>query len=195
MDGVLVAYTTNAGSTAEVAQAVGEEIARAGAPVHVRPLDEVAEIVGYRAVVVGAPMIMGWHRAARRFVKMHQGELARVKVAYFLAAMSLTQTDHHLGAVPLAVDPGLAKPPRQAGRLSFRERFCTLDEYVGPVLKAAPEVKPLGVGVFAGKLDPARLSWWQRLFVLRVVGAQPGEYRNWPFIREWARRLGEEIGR
>lgn len=195
MDKILVAYATNAGSTAEVAQAVGEEIARAGVRVEVRRLDEVAGIAGYGAVVVGAPMIMGWHRAALRFVKRHHHDLARVKTAYFLTAMSLTQTDHHLGEMPLAVDPGLAKPPKHPGRLAFRERFTTLDEYLRPVLKAAPEVKPVGVGVFAGKLDPARLSWWQRFFVTRIVGAHPGEYRNWPFIREWARRMGEEFGR
>jgi len=194
MNRVLVAYATNAGSTGEVAQAVGEELARTGARVEVRRLDETAGIDVYGVVVIGAPMIMGWHRAAMRFVKKHQHDLAKVKVGYFLTAMSLTQTDHQLPETPVAVDPGLAKPPKRSGRLSFRERWATLDEYLKPVLKAAPEVRPVGVGVFAGKLDPALLNWWQKLFVTKVVGAQPGDYRNWPFIREWASRLGEQIG-
>lgn len=191
---VLVAYATNAGSTAEVAEAVGEELTRTGAQVEVRRLDETAGIEGYGAVVVGAPMIMGWHRAALKFVRKHQHELAKVKVGYFLTAMSLTQTQHHLRETSVAVDPGLAKPPRRADRLAFRERYSTVDEYVGPMLKAAPEVKPVSVGVFGGKLDLTRLNWWQRLFVTKVIRARPGEYRNWPFIREWAARLGADIG-
>ena len=61
---VLVAYASNAGSTADVAKAVGEELARDGARVDVRSISELsgADVSGYDAVVVGAPMILGWHR-------------------------------------------------------------------------------------------------------------------------------------
>jgi menaquinone-dependent protoporphyrinogen IX oxidase len=87
------------------------------------------------------------------------------------------------------VDPHLAKPPNDPNRLSFKERYATVDKYLQPVLKTAPLVKPINVAFFGGKLDLYRLNWWQKLFVMLVVQAQPGDYRNWAFIREWATNL------
>jgi len=187
---ILVAYATNAGSTVDVAQAVGEELGKNGDQVEVSQVKDVTTIEQYDAIVVGGPMIMGWHRATVSFVKKHQQALSRVKVAYFLTAMSLTQVDYHNpGEMAIFVDPRLAKPPKDPKRLSFRERYAAVDEYLQPVLNAAALVKPVTVAFFGGKLDLFRLNWWQRLFVLIVIQAQPGDYRNWPFIREWAANL------
>ena len=71
---ILIAYTTNAGTTAEVAQAVGEELAKnTRLSVDVKRLEEVESIEPYSAVVIGAPMIFGWHRGARKFIKQTPG--------------------------------------------------------------------------------------------------------------------------
>jgi menaquinone-dependent protoporphyrinogen oxidase len=190
MKKILVAFATNAGSTADVAQAVGEELCKNGAEVEVRQINEITSLDSFDAVVVGAPMIMGWHRSALSFVKKHQLALSKVQVAYFLMAMSLTQAEHHDQAdMSIFVDQRLAKPPNDPNHLSFKERYATVDKYLQPVLKAAPLVKPINVAFFGGKLDLYRLNWWQKLFVMIVVQAQPGDYRNWPFIREWATNL------
>jgi len=187
---VLVAYTTNAGTTAEVAQAIGEELGKAGAQVDVRRLEEVTSLDPYTAVVVGGPMIMGWHSAAVKFVKKHQRALSQVPVAYFLTAMSLTQTgETSVDAVPIFVDAMLVKAPKNAARLSFQERYATVTNYLRPVLKAAPLVKPVSVGFFGGKLELYRLNLLQKLFVLLAIQAQPGDFRHWPVIREWAAGL------
>jgi len=190
MTAILVAYATNAGSTEEVAKAVAEELGKNGAQATVRRIDEVSSLEGYDAVVVGAPMIMGWHREAVKFIKAHEAALSTLPTAYFIMAMSLTQSgEGSIQGTPLTIDPRLAKPPKNAGRLGFKERYALPAKYVRPVLQAAPRVKPVSVAIFGGRLDLFRLSIWQRLFVMLVIQAQPGEFRNWPFIRQWAAGL------
>jgi len=89
---ILVAYTTNAGSTIQAAQAVSEGLSSTGTTADVRRLEEVADLAPYAAVVIGAPMIMGWHRAATKFVKQHAEALIQVPAAYYFMARSLTKT-------------------------------------------------------------------------------------------------------
>ncbi len=103
-------------------------------------MGEVTSIEDYDAIVVGAPMILGWMRSAKRFVHKHQDELVKKPVAYFLTAMSLTETrETAIDGIPIQVDPGLAKPPRNPKRLSFKESYALPFNYVRPILKAAPQ--------------------------------------------------------
>lgn len=190
MTKILVAYATMAGSTAEVAEAVGAEIAKSGAQVDVLPLSEVEALEAYAGVVIGGPMIMGWHRAARRFVKQHRRAFERIPLAVFVTAMSLTQTgETSVDGVPVYVDDDLPKPPATEGRLSFRERYAQLSKYLRPILSAIRPVKPVSIGVFGGRLEYGRLPWWGVLFCLFVVKAPAGDRRNWPAIRAWAAEL------
>ncbi len=134
MKKILVAYATMAGSTLEVAQAVGEEIAKSGLDVDVLPVGDVVDIAKYDGVVVGAPMIMGWHRGALRFLKKHRRALRETPLAVFVMAMSLTQSDDmQAGAVPVYVDDKLPKPPADPRRLTFRERYARLPNYLRPI--------------------------------------------------------------
>jgi menaquinone-dependent protoporphyrinogen IX oxidase len=154
-------------------------------------VEEVVSPDRYGAVIVGGPMILGWHRAARRFVSRHRGALQAVPVAYFCTAMSLTQPGENRWAdIPLALDPNLAKPPKDPSRLSFRERYASVGGYLRPILKAGGPISPVSVAFFAGKLDLMRLGLVAKLFVMLVVQARPGDLRNWPFIQSWATELG-----
>ncbi len=190
MKKILVAYTTNAGSTEEVAQVVAEEICRAGHAADVRRLAEVDSLTRYDGVIVGAPMILGWSRDAQRFVRRHQRDMAGKRVAYFCTLMSLTQTNQDtVGGVPVAIDPLLPAPPKNPGRLGIKEAYATLNNYLRPALRAAPSVKPVSIAMFGGKLEMFRLKWWQALFVMVIIQARPGDLRNWDFIRSWARGL------
>jgi len=139
---VLVVYATFAGSTVEVAQAVGEELGRSGLQVEVRPIGEVRDLRGYDAVVVGAPMILGWHRAALRFLRRHRQALQDKPLAVFVMAISLTESSETLlKGVPITLDEQLPKPPRRPGRLSFRERYATLANYLRPILYLMERLK------------------------------------------------------
>ena len=190
MKQILVAYATMAGSTADVAQAVAEGLASDGVQVDVLLLSEVTNLAAYDGVVLGAPMIMGWHRGALRFLRNNRGVFQRIPLAVFITCMSLTQSgETSVDGVPVYVDEVLPKPPESVGRLSFRERYARLANYVRPILKASGSVKPTSIAVFGGRLDYGRLPWWAVFFAMVIIQAPAGDRRNWTAIRSWAAGL------
>jgi menaquinone-dependent protoporphyrinogen oxidase len=190
MKRVLVAYATMAGSTVEVAQAVGEEIAKSGLQVDVLPISEVKDLQTYDGVVVGGPMIMGWHRDGLRLLKKHRQALQNIPLAVFVMAISLTQTgDTSVDDVPVYVDEKLPKTPANEEHLNLRERYARLSNYLRPIIKATRPVKPVRIGVFGGRLEYGRLKWWAVLFVMLIIQAPAGDRRNWSAIRSWAAGL------
>lgn len=187
MKKILVTYATMAGSTAEVARTVAEEIGEQGLQVDLLPLGDVQALEGYSGVVVGGPMIMGWHREAMRFVKGNRDVWEKTPLAVFLTAMSLTETgERNVDGLPVTVDEDLPKAPTDESRLSFRERYARLGNYVRPILKAA---QPVSVGVFGGRLEYGRLPWWAVLFAMFIIQAPAGDRRNWDAIGSWAAGL------
>ena len=192
MKRVLVAYATMAGSTMEVAEAVGEEIAKQGVQVDVQTISEITDLQNYDGVVIGGPMIMGWHRGAQRFIRKHRAAFQKIPLAVFVMAMSLTKTAEK-GDEGIVVDEGLPKPPADESKLTFRERYARLDKYLAPIFRAVRPAKPVSVGIFGGRLEYGRLKWWAVLFVMLVIQAPAGDRRNWDLIRSWAAGLPERM--
>ncbi|MET9392958.1 flavodoxin domain-containing protein [Streptomyces sp. NPDC006624] len=74
---VLVAYGSTNGSTAQIAEHIGEILAKEGLAVAVRPASEVTDLRPYGAVVLGGGLYAGrWQRDARRFARRHRKALA-----------------------------------------------------------------------------------------------------------------------
>ncbi len=193
---ILVAYATNAGSTEQAARLIAAELGQDGTPVDVRRVEEVKDLSPYSAAVVGGPMIMGWHRAASRFIRSHRRELRSIPVAYFLTARSLTRLNEtEIRGVPISVDPTLAQPPKNPNHLTFRENYSTVKNYIRPALNAGAGLRPVSVAFFNGVLAMSGLKAWQTLFVLLVVQAKPGGEYNEPFIRAWAKRIKPDLSK
>ena len=95
MSTVLIAYSTNSGSTEEIARAMGEAIASDGEQVDVRRLEEVTSVGGYAAVLVGAPMIFGWHQSATAFLHKHEYALSQAT-----GATGRSSSSGHIAGVP-----------------------------------------------------------------------------------------------
>jgi menaquinone-dependent protoporphyrinogen oxidase len=129
---VLVTFASKRGSTREVAEVIANQLRAAGQKVDLWPADVVGPLDAYSAVIVGGALYMGrWHRDARRFLKRHRDELARMPVAVF------------------AMGPATLEEKDVASSRKQLER----------ALRKAPEVRPASVAIFGGVVDPAKLRF------------------------------------
>jgi len=191
---VLLVYATRHESTREVAEAVAEELRATVGEVDLREASQAPAPAGYDAVVVGGPMIMGWHRQAVKYVRRYRRELAHVPTAFFVTAASLTEDGvDEVQGMPVFKDPWLVKKPRNAGKLTRKERYALPSHYLGGVLKKCAPLRPRTVAFFAGSLDLTTMNILEKLFVLLVIGVTPGDGRNWEQIRSWGAGLGEVL--
>jgi menaquinone-dependent protoporphyrinogen IX oxidase len=187
----LLVVATRHGSTREVADAIAEEMRALFAEVDVRDVKAAPPPAGYDAVVIGGPMIMGWHKDAQKYVRRHRDQLSSAPFALFVTAASLTEDGlDEVRGVPVAKDTWLVKKPRNADKLSRKERYALPSHYVGDILDVCAPARPRGVALFAGSLDLTTMNIFEKLFVLLVVGATPGDGRHFEFVHEWAAGLG-----
>jgi menaquinone-dependent protoporphyrinogen oxidase len=81
---VLVTAATKYGATAEIAAAIAEVLDEHGLEATVLPPDQVEEVDGYDAVVLGSAVYAGhWLKPARELVERHAGALASRPVWLF----------------------------------------------------------------------------------------------------------------
>jgi menaquinone-dependent protoporphyrinogen oxidase len=168
-DTILVVYATRYGSTQEVADKVAATLRESGLAVDVQPARQVRNLVGYRAVVVGAPFYVGrWLKDARRFLERHQAALAQMPVAIF-----------SLG--PVRADEGMAEARAQLD--------TQLSKY--------PWLKPVAAEMFGGKYDPERLRFPDNLLAAPSAsplhGLPASDIRDWDAIRAWASSLAGKL--
>jgi menaquinone-dependent protoporphyrinogen oxidase len=164
---VLVAYASYCGTTGGVAETIGQVLCDNGAAADVRLVKNVDDLSTYEAVVVGsATRSSSWWPEAIEFVERNKEELSRKPVAYFLTCLALYRDT-------------------EASRRVARN-------YMNPVLKEIPDVKPLDMGFFAGVLDYSRLNLMYRMVMkskMKKRGVPEGDFRNWNAIRAWARGI------
>ena len=162
---ILVAYASEYGSTAGVAEAIGKELCNKGAGVDVRLVKKVTDRSAYRSVIVGSPIFRGkWMSETVKFLKENSEILSKVPVAYFVVCMTMQkQTEES------------------------RQKALS---YLDPVRRSVPQVKPVQVGLFAGALHYDKLSWITRKIV-QSKGSPEGDFRDWDAIRAWAAHLDE----
>ena len=158
---ILVAYATRAGSTAEVADAIGKKLAAGGVMVDVKPIKKVQSIDGYQGVVLGSAIRAGNILPEMTdFVCTHKDELRKVPVAYFIVCFIL--------------------------RENTEENRKTANAYLDPL---RTEVTPVDVGLFTGKMDFSKLSFWETFIIKYIVKAPEGDLRDWQQINDWAANL------
>ena len=164
MKKVLVAYATKAGTTGEVAEAIGAELCNAGLAAEVLPAKEVQDLSPYDAVVIGSPIYVGkWLGDAAEFVARHQAALQQKPTAYFLACMTLHD--------------------------DTAENRATVGAYLQPQRDL---VTPLAEGQFVGTFVPQQHPLPFRL-MMKLMKSPSGDLRDWEAIRAWAQELAQTI--
>ncbi len=158
---ILVAYGTRAGSTSEIADAIGKKLAAGGVSVDVRSVKNVNSLGGYRAIVLGSAVRAGkLLPEVTSFVKTHKEELRKLPVAYFVVGMTL--------------------------REDTPEKRKIVNAYLDP-LRA--EVTPVDTGLFVGKMDYSKLGFFEKFIIKNLIKTPEGDLRNWQEINNWAQRL------
>lgn len=164
---ILVAYASACGSTGGVAEAIGKGLCAKGAQVDMRLMKNVSGLSSYDAVVLGSAIRRAsWLSEAIAFVEQNQGSLSRMPVAYFLTCLAMVRDTE--------------ESRRLAGT------------YMKSVLRSAPAVHPVDLGLFAGVLDYDKMNVFTRMIMqskMKDKGVTEGDYRNWDAIRAWAAGL------
>ncbi|MGE5530648.1 MAG: flavodoxin domain-containing protein [Bacteroidota bacterium] len=162
---VLVAYASKSGTTAEVAEAIAEALRAQKLSVDTLPVDSVAGLSEYSAVVLGSGVRIGkWLPQALAFARKHQSALATLPVAIFTVHMLAVGADEE------------SRQHREAYTAAVRDI-----------------VRPRAEAFFAGRIEMSRLSLVERLMT-KAVKAPEADDRDWTAIRQWSEGLPEKLG-
>src|SRR5690606_5863045 len=160
---VLVTYASKHNSTSEIASTIGAVLQKSDdLEVDIRAVELVEDVVPYSAVVLGSSVYAGqWHSSAANFLKRHEQKLAKRLVWLFSSG------------------------PTGTGDPSTLMDGWKLPQSLEPLVE---RIQPQGIALFHGKLDPASLSYLERLLI-KGVRAPVGDFRDWDMIREWAAEI------
>ena len=155
---VLIAYASEAGSTAEVASFINDIITEAEIKSECINVKNINSVEDYDIIFIGSPIYMGkWKKEATKFIEINQEQFKDKKIFYFLTCMSLSSNE----------EDKLAQVPK------FLEYERSL-------------ITPLSEGRFAGVINPKKLSFMQRMMI-KMVRAPEGDFRDWEKIANWTK--------
>ena len=172
---ILVAYDSEAGSTGEIADFIGNIFSENGFIVEIKHVRETVDLTSFDCVVIGSPIRYDkWMSDASKFVKNNQEILSKIPVAFFFTCLVLAKENE--------------KTTRQA------------KGYSDKIYAIAPKVKPVSMGEIVGVLDYSKLSFTStmilKLYLViqrirdrdRSIGKE-GDYRDWDAIRSWVESI------
>jgi menaquinone-dependent protoporphyrinogen oxidase len=117
---ILITYASRAGSTAEIAEAIGKTLSQGGTQVEILPMQDVKDLSVYGAVVAGSAM--------RRSKWLPEAVLSQKPFATFTVCITLamSNSDQYRQAVAAWIQPvrALVKPVSEglfAGMLDFNK--------------------------------------------------------------------------
>jgi menaquinone-dependent protoporphyrinogen oxidase len=166
MKKILVAYATKYGSTAEIAQKIGEVLISSGWDTDVLPVDRVRALDRYEAVVLGSAVYIGkWRKEAVKFLTSNEKMLIDRPVWLFSSGPT-----------------GEGDPVE----LMKGWRFPVELEHI------SNRIQPRDITVFHGSVNMDKLNFIEK-GMINNVKAPVGDFRNWDAINSWATTIGEDL--
>ena len=168
---ILVAYASAHGSTAEVAEFIGKELAHRDFDVTVSNVMDVQSVTPYNAFILGSAIHAGmWLTDMSQFLDRFQNDIKDAPVAFFITCIRILE--------PNGYDH-------------------VLREYVNHRVLDRMNVKRLTA--FAGRLDLDNVDWEERwTLAARYDGLEPpgsynSDFRDWDAIRAWTTKVADDL--
>lgn len=162
---ILIIYASFHGSTAQIAEFMGERLEQKGISVSVKSIDDDIDFSSCNGIIMGAPIHRGkWMTDAEEFIKKHRKKVEQLPFACFYTCMSKAK-----------------QPPSES----------TLDElssYQTAMTDLFPTVPSSHIGSFAGVLDYNKCNFLTKVvmwLILRKNDLEAGDYRDWQAIAKW----------
>ena len=165
---VLVAYATKHGSTAEIAEKIGQVLREAGLDTDVLPASRVDDVSPYDAVVLGSAVyIGGWQKNATKFLSTNEQALVEKEVWLFSSG-----------------------PTGEGDLVELAEGW----RFPKSLQSLADRIQPRDITLFHGALAEDGLNFIQK-WMLKNVGAPLGDFRDWEAITAWATQIADALNR
>jgi menaquinone-dependent protoporphyrinogen oxidase len=167
---VLLAYATAHGSTAEMAEKIGDVLRARGLNVVVAPIQDVQHLDGYDAFVFGSAVHAGtWLPELTTYLRKSLSTIGARPVYFWISCIRVMEHDGLQHVMEFYMIPEILN------ELNVRDKMA-----------------------FAGKLDLDSVDWNERwTLAARYDGSTwpnnfVGDFRDWKKIEDWANRIAED---
>jgi menaquinone-dependent protoporphyrinogen oxidase len=164
---ILVTYASKYGSTAEIANKIGEELRQAGYKVDVLPVDGIQDLNPYEAVILGSAVYIGkWQKEAATFLRTNEASLSGRPVWLFSSGPT-----------------GKGDPVELVD-----------DQRLPAVLQPiADRIQPRDITVFHGDINLEKINSIEKWAIKSIVKKPFGDFRDWDSIILWARKIASSL--
>jgi menaquinone-dependent protoporphyrinogen oxidase len=163
---ILVTYASKYGSTAEIAEKIGEVLRQESLPTDVLPVKQVRDLNAYEAIILGSAVYIGnWRKEAVKFLKANQDKLAERPVWLFSSGPS-GEGD------PVDLLQGWRFPKGQQS--------------------IADQIQPRDIAIFHGNVALNKMNAIEK-GMIKNVKAPVGDFRDWDAITSWAMKVAAAL--
>jgi menaquinone-dependent protoporphyrinogen oxidase len=174
----LIAYSTWAGATHQIADEIGKDLSKNNLQVNVLPAKDVRSISEYQAVILGTSIHAGQMTGDfNRFLNRFHKELAARKTAFFVSCFNMIEDNE-------------------------KNKSETLG-WLNKSISKFPDIKPTSLGIFAGAAVTDSEEFNKlNVLVKKIIESMKtsmdtekgqSDFRNWEMIHAWSDELVGKI--